>query len=497
MKTRRNKCTVLSMAERKLILVTGGAGLVGTRLCARLAHEGHTVISLDNYFAGSRDNHVQGVEYREGHTKDIEQHVPETPDVIFHLGEYSRVEQSLLEPDIVHDLNTVGTKGVVEYWRKRRSKLIYAGSSTKFGDEGRAREATPYASTKAANTELVKEVGDREKLPYAITYFYNVYGPGERAGIYGTLIETYKQMFLQGVPLTVVSPGTQQRNFTHVDDIVDGLLKVAERGHGDEYGLGNDKSYTILEVARMFGGEIVMLPERAGNRMTSRLDASRSHEISWYASRNLEAYIGDFLRTHMRGSAQELRVLVFSTTFYPTMGPAEDALMELARSMPSVEFDVVTTLFTRAASREDSPLSNVHIHRVGIGFPIDKFLLPLLGLLVGRKLYKQHHYLFAWSLMASYAALAGVYLKRTTGCKLLITLADQDLSTVSGFSSLVLRHVFPGADQVYGITTEQDELAKAHALSPLSRRSMGDGDAFANQIRYSYAEKLSKFGAQS
>src|SRR4051812_36789334 len=113
----------------KLILVTGGAGFIGSNLCERLVASGHRVISLDNYFTGSRENHVAGVEYREGHTKDIAKVVPETPDLIYHLGEYARVEQSLEEPALVYDLNAVGTFAVLEFWRAKKCKLVYAGSS--------------------------------------------------------------------------------------------------------------------------------------------------------------------------------------------------------------------------------------------------------------------------------------------------------------------------------------------------------------------------------
>ena len=119
------------MAGQKTIVVTGGAGFVGSHLCERLVKDGHKVISLDNYFAGSKENHVPGVEYREGHTKDIENLIPETPDIIYHLGEYSRVAKSLEEPEIVLDLNMQGTAGVLEFWRKKKCKLVYAGSSTK------------------------------------------------------------------------------------------------------------------------------------------------------------------------------------------------------------------------------------------------------------------------------------------------------------------------------------------------------------------------------
>lgn len=276
---------------RNTIVVTGGAGFIGSHLCARLAKGGHRVISLDNYFTGSRENHVEGVEYREGHTKDIEKHIPETPDLIYHLGEYSRVEKSLEEPALVWDLNKAGSFGVVEFWRKRGSKLVYAGSSTKFGDGGLGRMQSPYAWTKASNTELVENYGSWYGLPYAITYFYNVYGPGERAGAYGTVIEIFRQKRLSGEPLTVVTPGTQKRNFTHVDDIINGLILVGEKGEGDEFGLGAEEAYSVLDVAHLFGGDIVMLPERKGNRMDATLDTSRARSLGWSPVKKLADYI--------------------------------------------------------------------------------------------------------------------------------------------------------------------------------------------------------------
>lgn len=275
----------------RTVLVTGGAGFVGSHLCRRLKAEGYHVISLDNYFVGDHSTHVEGVEYRWGHTKDIGKIISETPAMIYHLGEYSRVEKSLGEPNTVFDLNIIGTHSVVEFWRKHGCKLIYAGSSTKFADDGLGRHQSPYAWTKAVNTEWVQNYGNWFKLDYAITYFYNVYGPGERAGAYGTVVEIFRQLHAKGKPLTVVSPGTQKRIFTHVDDIVDGLILVGERGEGDEFGLGAKESFSILEVAQMFGGKIEMLPERAGNRMGAVIDTSKSKLIGWEAKRSVRDYI--------------------------------------------------------------------------------------------------------------------------------------------------------------------------------------------------------------
>lgn len=283
--------------EGKLILVTGGEGFVGSNLCARLVARGNRVISLDNHATSGEGNRVAGVDYRKGHTKDIAEHVPETPDIVYHLAEYARPEKSFEDIAMVWDLNMDGTFGVLEFWRAKKMKLIYAGSSTKFADEGLGRNQSPYAWTKATNTELVCNYGVWFELPFAITYFYNVYGPGERAGAYGTLIEIFRQKFLAGEPLTVTSPGTQRRNFTHVDDIVDGLILIGEKGEGDDFGLGHEKDYSILEVAQLFGGEIQMLPERQGNRMNSSIDTSKTKALGWEATRTVEEYIQSVIAT--------------------------------------------------------------------------------------------------------------------------------------------------------------------------------------------------------
>jgi len=283
--------------EQTLVLVTGGAGFIGSHLCERLVADGHRVISLDNYFTGTRENHVPGVEYREGHTKDIEQLVPETPAIVYHLGEYSRVEQSFEDVATVIDFNTVGTFAVLEFCRARGAKIVYAGSSTKFSDDGLGRHQSPYAWTKASNTDLVENYGRWYGVPYAITYFYNVYGPRERAGRLGTVVAIFKEQYEAGVPLTVRAPGTQKRNFTHVDDIVRGIMLVGEHGEGNDFGLGAPRSYTIREVAELFGTEIEWLPNRPGNRADAYLDTTRAEALGWRATADLADYIATIVHT--------------------------------------------------------------------------------------------------------------------------------------------------------------------------------------------------------
>lgn len=287
----------------RTVLVTGGAGFIGSHLCARLAGEGDRVISLDNYSAGSRANHVDGVNYREGHTKDIARLIPERPDLIYHLGEYSRVERSFEDVARVWDQNQAGTLAVLEFARQSGAKLVYAGSSTKFADGGLGRDQSPYAWSKASMTELVANYGRWFGLRYAVTYFYNVYGGREAFGPMGTVVAIFKDRYLKGLPLHVTAPGTQERIFTHVEDTVDALLMVGERGEGNDFGIGSEERMSILDLARLFGCEVVLRPERRGNRQSAFLDASKTRALGWEPKRSLREDIAGFLERHARKSA--------------------------------------------------------------------------------------------------------------------------------------------------------------------------------------------------
>ncbi|NOQ32276.1 MAG: NAD-dependent epimerase/dehydratase family protein [Helicobacteraceae bacterium] len=278
---------------KKKILVTGGAGFVGSNLCERLAKdENNDVYSLDNYFTGSKDNHVANVTYIEGSTSNIAELVSFKPDMVYHLGEYSRVEQSFGDIEKVWEYNKDGIFAVLQFVRNAGCKILYAGSSTKFGDGGLGRSASPYAWTKATNTELVQNYGTWFNVPYAITYFYNVYGEREiQTGKYATLIALFKEKMKNKEPLTIVAPGEQKRNFTHIDDIINGLVLVGENGYGDEFGIGSPEAYSIKEIAQMYGGEIEMLPERAGNRMVADVMSAKTEALGWKPTRTIKQYI--------------------------------------------------------------------------------------------------------------------------------------------------------------------------------------------------------------
>lgn len=284
------------MHKNNIILVTGGAGFIGSNLCEVLVSEKtNEVYSLDNYSTGKKSNHIKGVNYIEGDTRDIDKHVHFKPHYIYHLGEYSRVEQSFNDIEKVWLFNKHGIFSVLQFCKKNNSKLIYAGSSTKYGDGWLSRSESPYAWTKATNTELVVNYGKWFGIKFAIVYFYNVYGKREiENGRYATLIAIFKDQLKKNKSLTVVNPGTQKRNFTHINDVINGLILVGLNGFGDEFGIGNEESYTVLEIAKMFGNNIKMLPARKGNRMDSEVVSSKTIKLGWNASHSIKDYIKNF-----------------------------------------------------------------------------------------------------------------------------------------------------------------------------------------------------------
>jgi len=287
----------------KLILVTGGAGHVGSHIIEILVKDpNNKIISLDNYFNGSEANHINGAEYRVGHTKNINELIPETPDIVFHLGEYARITPSFEDVAKVYDMNMTGTFAVVEFCRQRKvGKLVYAASSTKFAIEGNGRHQNPYSFTKANNVDLINNYGRWYDLPYAICYFYNAFGPREKGTKpYGTVIAIFEQLYLQGKPLTVVNPGTQMRNFTYVGDLASGIIMVGEKGSGDGYSLANTHKHSIAEIAQAFGGPVNYIDGYPGR--TESLDASTKarDELGWDTTIDIIDFIKEFVAKHPR-----------------------------------------------------------------------------------------------------------------------------------------------------------------------------------------------------
>lgn len=296
--TDRVRGTQPDMRRTRRILVTGAAGFVGSHLVERLsARHSTVVIALDNYSNGSPTNHIdrRNVQYRGGSTLDVERLVPERVDVVYHLGEYARVEQSVADRDAVWTYNIEGTTAILHLCRRRRAAIVYAGSSTRFvTDHGvTARTLSPYSWSKAINVEKVQECGRWFGFPFAIAYLCNVYGPREvQDGPLATAIGAFTRAYLAGEPLRVRRPGHQRRNFTYVGDAVEGLVRAGRALDGREYQFGHPRQYTLVEVARdLFRSEFTWDTNREGNRLGTRLDLRNARSIGWKPSVQLSDYV--------------------------------------------------------------------------------------------------------------------------------------------------------------------------------------------------------------
>ncbi len=296
----------------KNILIIGGAGFIGSELSKKLIKAGHTVDSLDNYSTGTPNNHVDGVTYYEGEAKNVEQIlIGHEYDIVFHFGEYSRVEQSFGEIDSVFDNNNQLIH-VIQFCHRINAKLIYAGSSTIFTDFD--EHLSPYTFTKAMNVKLLKSYTKwNPDFKSRVTYFYNVYG-GENeicTGPYATVIAKFKQLYLNQQPLTVTLPGTQVRNFTHVDDVVAALMLIIDDDElvriynfNDlsiknffEYSIANPKCWSILEVAAMFKHPMIFTDPKPGNRDNATIEHLDHMEriYNWSPQIQLDQHIKEFL----------------------------------------------------------------------------------------------------------------------------------------------------------------------------------------------------------
>ena len=285
---------------KNIIVITGGAGFVGSNLISLfLKLTKYKIISIDNYSSGTRKNHVKNlrVKYIRGNTKNISQILNATKKkikTIFHLGEFARIYQSFLKMNECIESNSIGTHAVFNFCLTNKIKLIYSATSASIGNNGRDKNLSPYAFTKAKNLELLENLKKWFKMKYEIIYFYNVYGPkqvcvGEMATVIGIFEDAYKK----NKPLPVVKPGTQSRKFTHIEDTIKVCFYAWKKNKCRHYSISNKKSLSILDVAKMFKTRIKFLPPRQGERYASALsNMNLSNKVyKLYGKIDLKEYI--------------------------------------------------------------------------------------------------------------------------------------------------------------------------------------------------------------
>ena len=285
------------------ILITGGSGFIGSHLIKKFLkiYNDIKIFSLDNYLSGFKKNEVndERVIYIENSTVNINKinTIKNIKfDILFHFGEYSRISTSFQEPDVVFHNNLTGTYQVLEFCRKNNCKLVYSGSSSIFGNNMKDQHSSPYSWSKSKNIELIKNYNKWFNLQFTIVYFSNVYGAGQiSTGKYATVIGIFENLYKNNKKLTVVKPGTQTRDFTHIDDTIDGILKASIGYYGDGFVIRTGTQYSILQVAKMFKTDYIFIDEQKGNRTQSSGSMANMKKIGWKSKHNLKDYINNII----------------------------------------------------------------------------------------------------------------------------------------------------------------------------------------------------------
>ena len=289
--------------KKNKIIITGGAGFIGTNLIKLLLKKTkYKIVSIDNYSSGLKKNHIKNknVSYIKADTINISQILkyPNKINSIFHFGEFPRIYQSFLKMNECINSNSVGTNAVFNYCLKNKIKLIYSATSASLGNKGNDKNLSPYAFTKAKNLELLENLKKWSNFKYEVIYFYNVYGPHQICkGDMATVIGIFEDHYKYKKPLPIVKPGNQTRRFTHIYDTVEVCYQAWKKNLCRHYSIAHHKSYSIFDVAKMFGTKIRYLNKRPGERYASALtNMNLSNKVyKHFGKINLRNYINNIV----------------------------------------------------------------------------------------------------------------------------------------------------------------------------------------------------------
>ena len=280
------------LLNNKNILITGGLGFIGSNLVNRLKIN-NRIFVLDNLSTDVKRVRFKGVKYIIDSCYNAYDLFKNKPlDIIFHLGEYSRVENSFEDIDLIYEYNIKPFYQILKLANYHRCKIIYAASSSKYGSYEN-RPISPYTLSKINNVSLLKIYCEQKRINFAIVYMYNVYGKGEiESGKYATVIAKLLKAKKENKTFYIHSDGQQKRNFTHIDDTINALILVAKYGKGDNYGISNLKSYPILEIVKFLKTKYKFKKSKTkGNRLKSRLFTKKLKNLGWKAQINLKDYL--------------------------------------------------------------------------------------------------------------------------------------------------------------------------------------------------------------
>ena len=293
--------------KKNIIIITGGSGFVGSNLIELLSKKTNfNLISIDNYSSGFKKNHIKNkkIKYINCHTKNIYKKLSKYKHKIhslFHFGEFARIYQSFLHYNQCIESNFIGTQEVIRFCLENKIKLIYSATSASLGNSGKDKDLSPYSFTKSRNLELLNNLKKWFNFKFEIIYFYNVYGPKQiSTGKMATVIGIFEDCFKKKIALPVVKPGTQSRRFTHIKDTVEICYLAWKKNLCRHYAIPNKQSYSILQIAQIFGTKIKFLPKRKGERYASKLTRMNlSNKIyRHYGKISIKDYLDSFKKNN-------------------------------------------------------------------------------------------------------------------------------------------------------------------------------------------------------
>lgn len=487
-----------SHPHQKTILVTGGAGALGSVIVARGLGEGHRVICVDNLMKTRTTENIQAF-LDNKNFKFIQQDIvdpltiTEKIDWIFNAA--CPVSCISLQVDPVHTVKscTVGVINVLELARKNDAVVLQCSSADIYGEmKGEPFKETDLGSTNTLSARACYEEGKRIAETLFMDYrrkhgtkikivrIFNTAGPHTQMTD-GRIPSIFIYNALAQRPIRIYGDGSQTRCFLHVEDQVDGLFRMMQTPPEvtGPVNIGSEEEITVLDLAK----KIIEKTKSTSKIEFERIDDAPLFRrpnttlakslLNWKPTRSLDQLLDDMIAHYKKIGLPESRVLVFSVTYHPDSGPAELALAKLAQAMPETEFHVVTSKFASGRKSVEF-MDNVTVYRVGFGSKIDKFLLPILGAWKALQLDKKNHYRFMWSVMASYGALLGVIMKLFSKRESFLILRDESERSPQGLRKRFVEFVERRADSVY---TQEDRK---------------EDDAFIQKVRKTYADLTAK-----
>ena len=297
------------------VIVTGGAGFIGSHLVDRLLRDGHEVIVLDNLVTGKQENVNPKARFVNCNIAEYEKILPyfKEVDIVFHCAALARIQPSVVDPLLAHTYNVTGTLNVLwAAYQAGAKKVIYSASSSVYGDQDllmyplketlETHPTSPYAMQKLMGEQYCRLFSKLYALPTVMLRYFNVYGQRQiTQGVYATVVGIFLKQRQSGQPMTIVGTGEKRRDFTHVFDVVQAniLAWTHDVGPGEVINIGAGKNYSVNEVASLIGGKTVNIPDRAGEYQITLADTRKAKRLlGWQSTISFEEGLTELKKLH-------------------------------------------------------------------------------------------------------------------------------------------------------------------------------------------------------